>query len=400
MKSPPPLLVDTLIASGFVAVGLTAIAVGESFGWYPYDPPSLVAVVGLAALAFVSGRRFPLPTLVVVAVIVGWPAWWFDVPELRMLPLMIAGYLATAQGVRLRFVIPITAVGLVSGVLPDLPTAISTGLRLGYNPLEFYLDPSRRILTGVVVVAALLLGAAASRQRRTADELRRRNEELVQLRHVERERIAADERATIAREIHDVVAHHVSAMVIRAQAADRVADERPDELRSAVRGIAADGRDALSAMRQVVRVLRSDEPQDAAGTSLATALEQVAARVRDTGLAVESSIEIAEPLSEFEQLAVLRIAQEAMTNVLLHSSATEATLGVRVDEGAVRLDVRDNGSPREQIASEDGGVGGSGIRGMRERARALGGTLTAGATEGGGWRVTAVLPHGQRELVT
>jgi signal transduction histidine kinase len=247
----------------------------------------------------------------------------------------------------------------------------------------------------------VLLGVAAHRQRRTAGELRRRNEELIRLQQVERERIAADERTSIAREIHDVVAHHVSAMVIRAQAADRVADQRPAELRAAVRGIAADGRDALTAMRQVVRVLRADDEQhvgDAA--SLSDALDEVAARVRETGLAVESSIEVAQPLSEFEQATVLRIAQEAMTNVLLHSSATEVRLGVRVDADAVHLDVRDNGTPRELIAAHAGAEGGSGIRGMRERARSLGGTLTAGAAEGGGWLVAAVLPHGQRELTT
>ncbi len=397
----PPLLVDAVIAAGFLVGGLGALAISQTFGWYPYDPASLVAVVVLGAHALMFGRQFPLPALIVVAVAVGWPLWWFDVPELRLLPVLLAGYRAAANGLRLAVALPITIVGTVFGLMPGFADTLAAAIQWGYNPISVYVDPSRRILTGIVVLAAVLLGAAANRPRRIAGELRRRNEELIRLQQVERERIAADERASIAREIHDVVAHHVSAMVIRAQAADRVADQRPDELRSAVRGIAADGRDALTAMRQVVRVLRPDEAQDAAAAaSLTAALEQVAARVRDTGLTVESTIDVAEPLSEFEQATVLRIAQEAMTNVLLHSSATEVRLRVRVDDDAVHLDVRDNGTPRELIPAADGEPGGTGIRGMRERARSLGGTLSAGAADGGGWLVSAVLPYGQRELAT
>ncbi|HEV7743206.1 MAG TPA: histidine kinase [Pseudolysinimonas sp.] len=397
MKTPsrlPRPALDALVAGGFLAAALLAIWVAQHLGWYPYQVENYIGVALLCCFALGLGRAYPGLTLALVIVLVSWPTWPFDMPELRLLPLIVAGYQATANGMRLRIALPAVAVGAVLGLMP---TALSYILNGGFEALMYYVDPSRRILTGVVAVTAVLLGASMHRQRRSAEELRRRNDELLRLRQVERERIAADERAVIAREIHDVVAHHVSAMVIRAQAADRVADDRPQELRSAVRGIATDGRDALTAMRQVVRVLRDDDRDAGEARSLPDALEKVAARVCEAGVAVTREFDIGAGLSEFEQTAVLRIAQEAMTNVLLHSSATEVRLSVRVEAESVRLEVLDNGAPRE-LMPEAALVGGSGIRGMRERALALGGTLAAGPRSDGGWSVTAQLPHGQREL--
>jgi signal transduction histidine kinase len=398
VKAPfrlPRPAVDALTGLGFLAAAVLAIQIARSVGWYPYDPDSYVGVALLTAFALTFGRAYPGLTLAMVLIAVIWPTWWFDVPELRLLPLLVAGYQATANGIRLRVVVPAVVAGAVGGLLPGLAVMALASRDLP-SSLTMFADPSRRILTGVLVLAAVLVGAFVARQRRGAQELRRRNEELLRLRQVERERIAADERATIARDIHDVVAHHISAMVIRAQAADRVADQRPEELRSVVRGIATDGREALTAMRQVVRVLRQGESGNGTSPSLSGALEDAASRVRDAGIAVSTELQIGGPLTEFEQAAVLRIIQEAMANVLLHSSATEVSLGVRVDDQATRLEVSDNGAPRELMPGTPAS-GGNGLRGMRERAMSLGGTLTAAPRSEGGWSVTAVIPRSGQE---
>src|SRR5690606_19934068 len=230
---------------------------------------------------------------------------------------------------------------------------------------------------------------------RTVAALRRRNDELARLRRADAARIAAEERTAIARDIHDVVAHHVAGMVIKAQAADRVAESRPEELRETVRWIAASGQEALTAMRQVVRVLRTgDEP--VATPEFADSLASIVDRVRGVGLdvAVEAPAELR--LERAQQEVLLRIAQESLTNVMLHSSARAVTLAVAADAGGVSIIIEDRGEPVVGRLLRRGG--GFGVDGMRERAHSLGGTLDAGPRPDGGWRVAARLPH-SREVV-
>jgi signal transduction histidine kinase len=219
------------------------------------------------------------------------------------------------------------------------------------------------------------------------------NDELVRLRAADRDRIAAEERAALARDIHDVVAHHVSAMVIRAQAADRLADSDPDGLHTAVQGIAADGKEALASMRRVVRVLRTERtPTDS--IPLVDAIEHITARVRDAGIEVDSDVRVPGELTEFEEATVLRITQEALTNVLLHSRARRVRVGLTGDATGLHLEVLDDGAPGDAGEHGTSSEGGNGLRGMRERAAALGGSVTAGPVDGG-WRVAADLPVGE-----
>lgn len=386
----PPLALDALLAAGFFVAAVVAMNIALNLGWYPWNIANFYAIAIMGALAILGGRRWPLATLIVVAVLVCWPTWWFDFPELRALPLLFALYRSTAAGVRMYIAFPVLALTampvLIPGFFDSLPAIFEYG-----DALNYIIDPSRRILTGVVLVAAILLGAAAYRQRRATDELRRRNEELIRLRSSDRARIAAEERTALARDIHDVVAHHVSAMVIRAQAADRLADTEPQDLRAAVRGIAADGKEALASMRRVVRVLRAADHASADGLPLAEAIEDVAARVREAGIEVDSDVRVPGELTEFEEATVLRITQEALTNVLLHSSARRVRVGLRGDASGLHLEVVDDGGAVDAPSDDDATGGGNGLRGMRERAGALGGSVTAGPVDGG-WRVAADLP--------
>ncbi|GAB2450969.1 signal transduction histidine kinase [Conyzicola lurida] len=394
-----PLVRDALRAAALLAAWLLAILLALRLGWYPFQLESYIYLGVITALALLLCRRWPLVGLVLVGIASVWPAWYFDVPELRIVPLVVAGFIAAASGLQLRIAAPVVVVSVVLTVVPSFMWGVDyTGETAWVLETLVYSDPSTRILAGLVAIGAMLLGASVHAQRRTVASLRERNAELERLREADAARIVAEERTAIARDIHDVVAHHISAMVIRAQAADRVADTRPEELRDTVRWIAGTGQDALGAMRQVVRVLRSDTgaPALMAPADFAAALDAIVGRVRDTGLVVEVAIDPDLDLTTLQQAAVVRIVQEGLTNVMLHSDATAARIALGARDRSIELRIDDEGSEASAVSSSGGG---SGIRGMRERAEAAGGTLVAGRLNGRGWTVLVRLPEPSRELV-
>jgi signal transduction histidine kinase len=257
-------------------------------------------------------------------------------------------------------------------------------------------DLSQVLFSEFVVAGTVFLGAVVHEQRRTAAALAARNAELERLRAVESAQVLAEERTRIARELHDVVAHHMSAIVIRAQAADRVATERPDVAVDAVRWIAATARDALQAVRQTVRVLRAPGGADGdVSGALAPAptladLPAMAARLAGAGLHVD--VELPDDLPALDpqaDLAAVRIAQESLTNVLRHARARRAVVTVEDRAGVVRIEVHDDGTTGQQPPDRPRGHG---LRGMAERAALCGGRVDIGASPLGGWRVRAELP--------
>jgi signal transduction histidine kinase len=218
-------------------------------------------------------------------------------------------------------------------------------------------------------------------------------------------RAASDEKARIARELHDVIAHSVSVIVVQAAAADDVFDQRPDQARTALQAIEKTGREALVELRRLLgAVVPGDGDGDGAtgasddhGDGRAPAapqpgldrLDDLADQVRAAGLDVDLGIEgEAAPLPAGIDLSAYRIVQEALTNTLRHARARTATVRVRHRAAAVEIEVVDDG--RGASRSTEGA--GYGIVGMRERAAVLGGTLVAGPTAHGGFRVRAVLP--------
>lgn len=205
------------------------------------------------------------------------------------------------------------------------------------------------------------------------------------------QRAVVEERARIARELHDVVAHNVSLMVVQAVAAQDVFDARPDQSRQALGAIEASGRAALAELRRLLSSVRPDaegdghDPQPGLGQ-----LDALVDSVRGAGLTVDVRREGAPvDLPSGVDLSAYRIAQEALTNTLRHAHASRAVITVRYTPVAVEVDVADDG--RGARGALDGGRG---IVGMRERAALLGGTLEVGAGPHGGLRVHAALPLG------
>ncbi len=199
-------------------------------------------------------------------------------------------------------------------------------------------------------------------------------------------------REQLARDLHDTVAHHVSAMAIRAQAGLATAASRPDAAAEALRVIEAEAARALDEMRAIVRVLRRDRPAELTPGPRIAEIERLAGRGGSHHPAVE--VEITgdlDGLSPSVESAVYRIAQEAVTNAVRHARrATRVEVRVAADETAVRLCVRDDG---DGGATRPAAPPGYGLIGMSERANLLGGTCVAGPDRDRGWAVTAVLPR-------
>jgi signal transduction histidine kinase len=246
-------------------------------------------------------------------------------------------------------------------------------------------------LVGLALVCAVAagLGLYIGNRRANMDRLRERAELLDRERVLLAERAVAEERVRIAQELHDVVAHNVSLIVVQAQALGATAgDERVTE---ATDGIADLGREAMAEMHRTLKLLRAAEngdpalaPQPGLGE-----LDGLLERARGAGVGIDLTVE-GEPraLSQSVNLSAYRIVQEALTNVVKHAGRahTTVTLGYRPD--ALELTIADSGETPPPPSA-----GGHGLVGMRERAALFGGTLTAGPRAGRGFEVRASLPY-------
>jgi len=200
---------------------------------------------------------------------------------------------------------------------------------------------------------------------------------------------AGDERARIARELHDVVSHSLGIVVVQAEAADELLASDPDGARRAIEGIRRTARDGLVEMRRMLGVLRALDPESLdVQPSLAT-LPELASKVTAAGLPVSLSIETGDrPVPSGVAISTYRIVQESLTNAIKHSQATRVDVRVRCGE-TLDLEIEDDG-----IGPDDNTRAGHGLVGIRERVAALGGTLDVGRGESGGFRLVAALPLG------
>jgi signal transduction histidine kinase len=205
--------------------------------------------------------------------------------------------------------------------------------------------------------------------------------------------IAAEERRRIARELHDVVAHGVSVMVVQAEGAAAVIDQDPHRAQAAIERVADTGRSSLIELRRALGMLAEpDDPRLREPVPGLAHLDMLLDRIRASGLAVEHVCTgTPQPLTAGADLGLYRAVQEALTNTLRHSRASSARVEINYRPDSVRVDVVDTG---EHVPG--GGGAGQGLPGLAERMRSLGGTCEAGPTAAGGFRVSVTVPTDSR----
>ncbi|RII98694.1 hypothetical protein DZF96_01995 [Clavibacter michiganensis] len=371
-----------LLAFGAISAGsLLAIALGLREAQV-----LLIAVAGaLAAGAWFTTGRSPRASLVLIPVLVYALEWQVDLTDLealllRSLAVLVVAFRAAIEGVRWAVLLPLVAFGALLCIYD--PAANYSGLL--DVPRHLLDDPVPRTLLMVLLAVVIALGSMIHRQREAALVATRRDEAL---KETERERDAAKVRTAVARDLHDTVAHHVSAIVIRAQATLRTSSDDPDALRRTLEAVVADGGEALTSMRRAVTLLRSP---DAATTrpqgSPVERLDRVVETVRSTGVSVEVFGALEGP--EYAQNALVEVAREALTNVMKHSEGRHVTIDFRHRDGWFHAVVDDEGPARHR----ETGAPGFGIVGMSERAMSLGGSLRSGPTAEGGWRTVLSIP--------
>jgi signal transduction histidine kinase len=379
-----PRTVDAFIAIGLAAVALVEVYPGfvppperwlkQDWAWYL--SPIVLALASTLPIAL--RRRYPVGVLLVVgASMVGWLLRGGESPTAVFLSFFLAIFSAGAYASDRRR--SLLAYGLLG--------ALFAGLWWATGQLDTWLLFIFVFSSGIWLAGDLLrarTSEAKEHERRAVELERQRSEALLQA--------AADERARIARELHDVIAHNLSVVVIQAGAAQRVLDEQPEAAREALRQVEETGRVAMTEMRRLLGVLRKGDdgpltiPQPGVG-SLETLLDDV----RSAGLPVTLRTS-GDPrtLPPGVDVSVFRIVQEALTNTLRHAEATQATVEVRYLPAAVEIEVVDDGHGTRDTRWDT--AGGHGLAGMRERAQLFDGAFEAGPRPSGGFAVRVVLP--------
>ncbi|MBV9941798.1 MAG: sensor histidine kinase [Solirubrobacterales bacterium] len=251
-----------------------------------------------------------------------------------------------------------------------------------------------RVIPELAVFAiAWVLGDNIRTRRAYLAELEARAARLEREREEKARRAVIEERTRIARELHDVIAHNVSVMVVQASAGEELFDVDPKRARESLSAVASTGRAALAELRRLLGVIRTEEESADAAYSPQPGIEYIAElvrQVRETGLPVQLSV-LGEPreLPEGVGLCAYRIVQEALTNTLKHADASEAEVSVRYVADALELQVLDDGRGPTPINGE---TSGHGLIGMRERVALFGGELSTRSRDGRGYEVRARIP--------
>jgi signal transduction histidine kinase len=385
-----PLVSDALIALALFGFGLlTAIAqpdrgVDES---KLSDPNAFgFVLVALGTLPLVSRRRRPIVVFVVI-----WAATmvysWLAFPGGGPIAGALFGlYAVAAHAERRRDAVYTLLAALLSSML---------------LPLFHAADATWGDLIGVyaLLIASWVLGDNMRVRRANVAAVEERAARLERERDAEAQRAVLQERTRIARELHDVVAHSMSVMVVQAGAARRTLARDPDRATEALTHIERTGRSAMEEMRRLVGVLRQDAdevgraPDESAARLPQPGIAQVPQLIdqcREAGLPVSLEVEGPErSLASGVELVVYRVVQEALTNTMKHAGPARADVVLRYGDDAVTLVVCDDG---RGASAAPGPVSGHGLAGMRERVALYGGSIDAGPQAGGGFRVWAEVP--------
>jgi signal transduction histidine kinase len=365
-----------------VAAVLAIAAVAADLSLKHHDVLTVVLAVGVCSTVAWRRRAPALATALAVAMITAYVNAG-DYKNLAIIPLaaLLDFYmLGRASTGRRRPWVDVVLLAAAVGAIAASP-GNSTALNV--------------VATWLLFVAIPFVGGRAIASRSALNRELRANAERLEREQVERaRRAAADERTRIARELHDVVAHSVSVMVIQTAAARRVAPADRDAARQALASVESCGRDALIELRRMVGVLRRGDVELAgvAAPGLAQ-LGELATRARAAGLPVELRLEgDRAQLPAGLDLVAFRVVQEALTNAIKHAGPARAVVHVSCTDSALELEISDTG--RGPLANDDlqAGAVGHGLVGMRERLALYGGELQAGRRRGGGFEVKARIP--------
>ncbi|HEX7611268.1 MAG TPA: sensor histidine kinase [Candidatus Limnocylindrales bacterium] len=369
--------VDVILAVVLAAVTMhTAIQDGVNL-----NAVSL-AVMALQTLPVAVRRRNPVRILAVTGAattlyyVLGYP------DSTGFLGVLIAFYTVAANEPRRRAMVAaaITTIGILVSLLGY---AAFSSLQSWATSLG-----STFFLFGV----AWLVGDNLRVRRAYTRELEDRARDLMSEREDRASMAVIEERARIARELHDVVAHYVSVMVVQAAGARRIADKDPAAARGALEAVESAGRTALAEMRRMLEVLRADDPGVGPQPGL-DELDRLIKQVRSVGLPVELKIEgSACCLPAGMDLAAYRIVQEALTNTVKHGGKADALVTVRYTTDTLEIEVVDDGRGAAAPLLSMGVPGGHGLIGMKERVALFGGQLSVGPVLTGGYRVFARMP--------
>ncbi|MFF7891494.1 sensor histidine kinase [Streptomyces sp. NPDC007907] len=340
-------------------------------------PPVPWAMVILSTLPLGLRRLYPLATFVTVlvaALAIGGSASWITV-----LACVVGAYSAIVYS---RYRILAIAVLVMAAALSGYAFRNADPLLPGWSSPGFVL-----LVAGMLasLVRFLQLRLATSRDRVT--ELQQAQEEAMR-------RAVAEERARIAAELHDVVTHNVSVMVIQAGAARKVMDVVPEQSKEALLAVEAGGRAAMAELRHVMGLLAAPDHERPDGLEPQPGLAQLdalVARVRAAGTPVSVGVSLpSEPLPSGVDLAAYRVVQEALTNTIKHARGAEASVAIGYTDDCLEIEVTDTGGGKDAPPVESNGRG---HMGLRERLAVYDGELTAGPTPDGGYRVAARIPR-------
>lgn len=359
-RPSPPLWRDLALVGVFVVGAVLEGVLQQDLAWRAV---SVTVAIALAPLLLWRRSR-PLLAITIGFVVAG------------LAPLLTHGQPPNTYVMVYMLLLPYSLLRWGSGRDMVLGSAVVLA-KIGFWLLAGFADAGEALGEAAVLVTAGAVGAAMRYRARA------RRRELEKAKLLERERLARD--------LHDTVAHHVSAMAIRAQAGLAIVATQPEAASEALRLIEAEASRALTEMRAMVRVLRRDEPAELAPNPGITDLEQLAGQ-EDDGPVVDVAIDgDVQGVSSSVGAAIYRLAQESVTNARRHARhATRIEVRVAADDRSVRLQVSDDGDGGHARAA---GSSGYGLVGMAERAGLLGGTCAAGPNPDRGWTVTAVLPR-------
>ena len=385
----PALLIDSGLAFLVAMANVIAISVASEPDSRP--PNALAYALGVAiGAAALARRRWPLgvllasTTLLLLYYSLNFPG----IPP--AIALSVALYTAVEAGY-LRWGVAIAVFFLSAGLFVVVVRKHEPGL----------LEVAQMAQQAALFAVVILLGEAVRNRRRYHEEVQERLRRTLMDQEREAARQVAEERLRIARDLHDVMAHTITAITVQSSLALEALDDAPTQARSAVSAIRTASREAMAEIRATVGLLRQDESDVAprAPTPGLDQLNRLISEAQRAGMQVEMTISgEVRPLSATVSAAAFRIIQESLTNVLRHAQAHGIKVALRYEATGVDISIADDGigvrtaTQANHESHPSSAQGGHGLRGMQERVNALGGRLIAGPQAGGGFLVDAWLP--------